>query len=217
MDKTERYLDALEHPDRYSDEELAGMMADPDNQEIIEMLEKTKSALQNIPTPDVEAEWQRFAGSHGVKGKRTNRLLVLFSRHAAASIIVIFLSVAALTAAVGIGVTMLSSSKPSDESIATPFQKAQQTEHIDISPDESEQTPSMAETVIFDNQPLDSILTEMTSFYSYKLNFSNENVKTLRLYFKWNQALPLNGVIEELNNFEQINIRIDDHNILTVD
>ncbi|MDE6336169.1 MAG: DUF4974 domain-containing protein, partial [Muribaculaceae bacterium] len=101
--------------------------------------------------------------------------------------------------------------------IATPSQKAQQTELIDISPDESEQTPNMAETVIFDNQPLDSILTEMTSFYSYKLNFSNENVKTLRLYFKWNQALPLNGVIEELNNFEQINIRIDDHTILTVD
>ncbi len=217
MDKTERYLDALEHPECHSDEELAGMMADADNQEIIEVLEKTKSALQNVHIPDVEAEWQRFAEAHSVKDKRTDRLLVLFSRHAAASIIVIFLSVAAITAAVGIGVTMLSSSKQSDESVATPAQTTQQIERVDINPDDSEQTPIITETILFDNQPLDTILTEMTKYYSCELTFLNEDVKSLRLYFKWNQAAPLEDVIEELNNFEQINIRIDDHNTLIVD
>lgn len=216
MDKTERYIDALEHPDRYSDEELAAIMDDPDMQEIIDVLEKTKSALQNIPTPDVEAEWQQFAEAHGVKGKRTNRLLILFSRHAAASIAVILLSVAALTAAVGIGVNMLSSSKPSDESSTQPLERTGSVEVEDTTSTEVKATPIIAEVVTFDNQPLDSILTAMTSYYSYELIFSNENTKSLRLYFKWNQAMPLNEVAEELNNFEHINIRID-HNTLIVD
>ncbi|MDE5880316.1 MAG: DUF4974 domain-containing protein, partial [Muribaculaceae bacterium] len=112
---------------------------------------------------------------------------------------------------------MLSSSKQSDESVATPAQTTQQIERVDINPDDSEQTPIITETILFDNQPLDTILTEMTKYYSCELTFLNEDVKSLRLYFKWNQAAPLEDVIEELNNFEQINIRIDDHNTLIVD
>ncbi len=217
MDKTERYLDALEHPDRYSDEELAAIMADPDTQEIISLLGKTKSALQNVSCPDIEAEWARFANTHIIypeeAPKHRKIISALFSRHAAASIAVIALSVAALTAAVSLGVNMLSSSKQSDKAIAQEIPATQDNEALTFEDSDDESISPTAQTVIFDNQPLDSILTDMAEFYYYKLNFSNEEVKSLRLYFKWNQGLPLDEVVEELNNFEQINIHLDTNTI----
>ncbi len=216
MDKTERYLDALEHPDRYSDEELAEIMADPDTQEIISLLGKTKSALQNVSCPDIEAEWQRFANAYissEEAPKCRNIISALFSRHAAASIAVIVVSVAALTAAVSLGVNMLSSSKQSEKAITQEIPATKHNGALTFETTDDETISPTAQTVIFDNQPLDSILTDMAEFYYYKLNFSNEEVKSLRLYFKWNQGLPLNEVVEELNNFEQINIHLDTNTI----
>ena len=69
------------------------------------------------------------------------------------------------------------------------------------------------ETVVFDNETLETILTRIGSYYGYTVTFNNDAAKSLRLYFRWNQALPIEDIAASLNNFEQINLTIVDRTI----
>ena len=55
-DKIRLLLDMHEHPENYSDEQLAAMLDD----EMQEHLATAKRALTDITEPDVETEWQHF-------------------------------------------------------------------------------------------------------------------------------------------------------------
>ena len=59
-DKIRLLLDMHEHPENYTDEQLAAMLDD----EMQEQLATAKRALTDIPEPDVDAEWQRFEQEH---------------------------------------------------------------------------------------------------------------------------------------------------------
>ena len=67
-DKIHLLLDMHEHPENYSDEQLAAML----NDEMLEQLVIAKRAMTDIPEPDVDAEWQRFEQEHfaPVKNRR---------------------------------------------------------------------------------------------------------------------------------------------------
>ena len=59
-DKIRLLLDMHEHPESYTDEQLASMLDD----EMLERLATAKRAMTDIPEPDVDAEWQRFEQEH---------------------------------------------------------------------------------------------------------------------------------------------------------
>ena len=89
MDKIDRLLDAIEHPDRYSEKEMEAMLADPEVMEVFALLDKTKASLTPIAAPDVDAEWEAFQSSRRVPdggAKRRPAILSLFSRNIAASV-----------------------------------------------------------------------------------------------------------------------------------
>lgn len=50
----------------------------------------------------------------------------------------------------------------------------------------------------------------MAGYYGVTVKFNQDAAKSLLLYFEWDQSLPLNEVVEQLNNFEQINITLTD-------
>lgn len=70
-----------------------------------------------------------------------------------------------------------------------------------------------AEIIVFDDEPLETILKKISEYYDCKVTFSNEASKSLRLYFRWNPENTLEEVVEQLNNFEQIHIIIKDKTI----
>ena len=82
-------------------------------------------------------------------------------------------------------------------------------------PESSETVPS-EETIIFKNQSLDGILTAIADFYGVSLKFKRDNSKNLRLYFQWDQSFPLEEIISQLNNFQQVNITFD-NNVLIIE
>ncbi len=59
-DKIRLLLDMHEHPENYTDEQLAAMLKD----EMQEHLATAKRAMTDIPVPDVDAEWLRFEQEH---------------------------------------------------------------------------------------------------------------------------------------------------------
>lgn len=210
MDKIDKLLDTIEHPERYSDAELEVMLADPEVREVYELLAEAKSSFTPISTPDVEAEWKEFNRTHR---KRSFRIINLFSRNVAASIALGVASLAAVAAVVGVSVNYVLDRKTvsQTEEVAV-VSKNGVVETDTISADE-EPLVKAPDIIIFNNEDLEEIAAQIAKYYDCKVEFLTKSKKSLRLYFRWNQAQTLDEVIESLNNFEQIHIIVKDKTI----
>ena len=214
MDKTGRLFDAMNNPEKYSSAEIEEMLQDAETTEIFDLLDKTKSSLQPISTPDIDVEWDKFKDNNYYNKKSSVlRLSAFFSRKIAASVIVAIISITAVAAIVGISVSSLNNKEK-----VTSEKEVAAIKEIITNQEDSIKTPSDSpiqsfETVIFDNEPLEVIMKQIGDFYGYKTEFNSENARSLRLYFKWNQASTIQEIVESLNNFEQIHLTIEGNTI----
>ena len=214
MDKIDRFLDAIEYPERYIPSEIEAMLQDPDVKEMFDLLDKTKSSLQALQTPDIEAEWRRFEENHPTS-KVTHRFwrAGIMSRNIAATIAIVIVSFTAVAAIVGIGINQFTQLKEAShpDDIKTVYARAvSMPDSVKSAEPVKEETP---EIIVFDNEPLKTIADKIAGYYGYKAEFSNEASESLRLYFRWDQENTIEEVVERLNNFEQINTEIKDKTI----
>lgn len=70
------------------------------------------------------------------------------------------------------------------------------------------------EIVVFDNETLAAIIARIADFYDYKFVFGTDASESLRLYFRWDPALPVDEVAERLNNFGRIHLTLKDATII---
>lgn len=210
MDKIDRLLDIIEHPDRYSEKEIEALLSDPEISEVYSLLDKTKATFSPVPTPDIDAEWDRFSDAHAHPAGqiRTYRIFYFFSRNLAASIAIGIASIAAVAAVVGVSVNYTLNHKETATSTETVAMATENTVPNDTIVSVEETSATAPETIVFDNEPLETIANRIADYYDYKAEFSTDAPKTLRLYYRWNQAQTLEEVVESLNNFEQIQITI---------
>ena len=214
MDKTERLLDAMNNLEKYSSAEIEEMLRDAEIKEVFDLLDKTKSSLQPISTPDIDVEWEKFKDNNYYKRKSAVlRLSTFFSRKVVASVTIAIISITAVAAIIGISVSSLNKKEnvTSEKEVAA-------TKEIITYREDSIKTPSDSpiqsfETVIFDNEPLEVIMKQIGDFYGYKTEFNRENTRSLRLYFRWNQASTIQEIVESLNNFEQLHLTIEGNTI----
>ena len=210
MDNIDRLLDAMEHPDNYNPIEIEAMLQDPVVKEVFDLFDKTKSSLLTIETPDIAEEWMKFENNHRrPKNSHIHWLPRFFTRNAAASIVVCIASVAAVAAIVGVGIHRISN-VPSETTPEVKYAPATDiaTSKPDITDSDEQNDRKSPETIVFDNETFESIITRIGSYYEYTVIFNSEAVKSLRLYFRWNQALSIEEIVESLNNFEQINLTL---------
>ena len=66
----------------------------------------------------------------------------------------------------------------------------------------------------FENAELQQILSELADHYHLEVDYRNEQARHVRLYTKWNTAAPLSQIVERLNNFEKVNIRQTNQQII---
>lgn len=201
-DKIRLLLDMHEHPENYTDEQLAAMLDD----EMLEQLATAKRAMTDIPEPDVDAEWQRFEHQHfaPVKNRR-------------------WLKVAAMIA----GVLMLSAFtyaaihavRAHQPEIQQPM--IEQVEKTDVliaasSSTEAERIDSVSveQPVTFDNVSLETIIGDIAARHQMQVEFRNEDARALRFYFVWQPGEDLNATLERLNLFESVNISKEDNTIV---
>lgn len=216
MDKIDKLLDAIEHPDRYSDSEIREMLQDPEVEEVFDMLDKTKSSLQPIATPDIDAEWKAFESAHRhLNAKSRFRIFNFISRNIAASIAIGMVSLVAVAAVVGVSVNYML--KHNEDAVSEGAPASNEMVAVTDTVSEIKEIQTLTQdTIVFDNDSLETIINRIAEYYDCKATFSSETSKSLRLYFRWNQAQPLDEVIESLNNFERIHITAKDKTI-TID
>lgn len=224
QDKANLLLDMQEHPENYTDEQLASMLAD--DEELAEMLEaaaKTKQAMTKAvvdnETLPMDELWEQFAAEHADEFDATEsaddvdapkaKQVHMPLHKVAAMIIGIIFTIGVTFAAIQI---VRNASKPTPEPTQkeTPAPKQQEQQKV-----EQEPTDSVAEVkpVIFDNVELDKMLTTMAKHYGVEVEFDNDDARAFRLYFTWKPSETLEHEIERLNQFESINIELNDHKI----
>lgn len=214
MDKIDRLLDAIEHPERYTPVEIKAMLSDPEVKKTFDLLDKTKSSLQSIAIPDVEDEWKRFENKHcnsGVSYRSWFRNLL--SRNIVAGIAIGIVSFTAVAAILGIGISQLKHHEASTPSADVNSKTAIVISQPNSTKTEDEEKGPTSEIVVFDNETLENIISKVAAYYGYKAVFREEAPKSLRLYFRWDQDLTIEEVVERLNNFDQIHLTINDDTI----
>ena len=70
------------------------------------------------------------------------------------------------------------------------------------------------EPYIFNNVPLDSMLTAIAVAHNMQVEFENEAARHLRFHFVWKREDSLSRVVEKLNTFEAVNIVEEDKTLV---
>lgn len=203
MDKIDRLLEAMEHPDSYSENDVEAMLADPEVREVYDLLDKTSATFRPMPDPDVEAEWTAFKRSRNRRG-----LTCWVSRNVAASVAIGLASLATLAAVVVAGVGHVFDKRVDGPSVETVVADEECVIPDDVAVAAADTTVLAPEIIIFENDSLEEIVSRVAGYHGYEVEFSADAPRGLRLHFRWNQAHPLDEVVESLNNFERIHITV---------
>lgn len=218
-DDIDRLLEAIEHPDRFSDKEIENLLNLPETREAYELLCKAYSALAQTDNPGIDAEWQKFAAAHqNPRQIRKPPFATMLRRNAAAAIIcaAASLAVVATTVALRHSFAAQEDKIPNEQTTQPPITAIYSKKATNDTIITSRPVADMPQTIIFKDEPLDRVLSYIAGHYDATVSFKNPSKKELRLYFQWDKSLPLSDIVEQLNSFEQIDIKLD-NNSLTVE
>ena len=201
-DKIRLLLDMHEHPESYTDEQLASMLDD----EMLERLATAKRAMTDIPEPDVDAEWQRFEQEHFAPAHNRRWLKV-----AAMIAGVLMLSAFTYAAIHAVRAHQPEIQQPLTEQVEktdAPVATSSSTEAEGID------SVSTGQPVTFDNVALETIVGDIAARHQMQVEFRNEDARALRFYFVWQPDEDLDAVLERLNLFESVNISKEGNTIV---
>lgn len=211
MDKIEKLLDAIEHPEHFSDRELDELLNDPEVKDAYDVLTKTRSSLNARPEPNVDAEWASFKHAHSVRRFSISKFV---SRNIAASIAIGIISLAAVATAVGVSVYHLNNTNTETATTNVATTGTVTNNEAKSSKATNDISSPKPGTVVFDNENFETIISQIAAYHNMSVNFKSDASKSLRLYFSWNQSLPIDEVIDNLNNFEHIHLAIKNNQII---
>lgn len=208
-EKIQMLLDMQEHPENYSEQELKTMLKDPEVRELMEATALLKQAMiwenSRKSTVNVDAEWQRFSGQHIADSKPRRGWLKV------AAVFLGVLFVSGITFAAIHIVRMVNSQKSQTVQTEQPMTAKAST----TIPADTVKTDTIAPKIIrYDEATLQKILTDMGEYYRLRVELRNEDAKTLRLFFQWNQRQEASKVLEQLNMFERIHLVLNDSTII---
>ena len=174
------------------------------------------SQLKN-DIPDVEGQWEKFAASHANEldaldeGEHKPRFLAFLAPHKiAASFIGVLLASGIAFAAIQV-VRNISTSKPQ----LPTTEQTTDIEPVTSRPVETVKADTIpAEPCVFNNVPLDSMLTAIAAAHGVQVEFENEAARGLRFHFVWKREDSLARIAEKLNTFDAVNIVVEDKKLI---
>ena len=196
-----------------TDEQLQQALDDPQMRELVEQMAFAKRAFKNeglqAEELDVEGEWERFATKNFDKGNETQHGYP-FKKIAASFIGVLLVSGMAF-AAIHI-VRMVNNQKA--ETVLTEQPASYKPSTALPADTVKADTTDTVQPVVFDNVPLEKMLTEIAAYYHAEVSFLNDDARQLRFHFVWKREDGLGHAIEKLNRFESLSVRLDENKII---
>ena len=222
--RIEWLLELQDHPEQLTDEQMQQILADDEMRQLVKQLGFAKRAFKHDAlkndTPDVDAEWEKFAAKHAElldaleedKPKFPSSFFTLHSlfHKIAASFIGVLLASGIAFAAIKIvrNINTAKTQQPTTE------QTADIEPVISLPADTIKADTIPVEPYIFNNVPLDSMLTVIAEAYGAQVEFENDATRELRFHFVWKREDSLSRVVEKLNTFEAVNIGMEDKTLV---
>lgn len=213
MDKTERLLQMLEHPESCSDEQLQELLRDEECRELYETMRLCTSAFeaedakQKIAEGIKEEEWKKFEAKRNLQLKPQASNLKPILKLAAMFIGVLLLSGIAY-AAIHYVRTAGGNEKP--QQTETRIAKDVTDKPLQTQPNDS----TLLKPVVFEDKELGTMLTEIAAFYQCEVVYKSDASKHVRLFFTWDKSTSIDDVIATFNKFERIHITREDQKLI---
>lgn len=205
----ERFLEMQEHPENYTEEQLSAT----DVQQTADALAQLKRAMvskqQAEEAVDAEAAWQDFAVKHIPSTHHR-----LWWRNVAA--VFAGLVIVGLAYAAAVRWNIAPNFFAHKESVAVVVEKENvqqqskdKVEPTTVSTDTLSTKTQTDDRVIYDNATLASMLADFSTYYNIKVEYVDEELKSIRLYYQWNKMQTLEQSVAALNGFERFHITVE--------
>lgn len=202
MNKPDQLLQMLEQPHRYTAEEWQEILADDECRELYMLMSKTQSAIdaaradKEVTDNIIDDEWQRLECAYS--SQRSS----LFYKYIAMIVGILMLSGIAYAA-----IHIVRHAKNVEGDLQPP---TEDTRFI-----KSHQQMVEADTIaapqpkLYDNVPLEQILSELSTYYHIKIGYCNEAARKIRLFYQWKPDYSKEKFVEMLNNFEWLQLELE--------
>jgi len=203
-------LEMLDNPDAYTEQEIQDIInRDEDTRETYRLMvaAKRSSRLRQAEEPiDVDAAWQKIAEQLPTPVGAGSVIYKI-----AASFIGIMLVSGIAFAAIQI-VRYAQQHTPRTEEVINTTKPANTTPSDTLPTD----TTAVSQPVIYDNIPLEKMLSDIAAHYDAKVSFVNDEARGLRFRFVWNPQKGIGQVVSDLNQFERLTVTLKD-DVITVE
>ena len=214
MDKFEKILDIIDHQEKYSDEEIREILQDEECRKLYQTMVEVDSALES-PSPiiNIDEEWEKFSQEHQLQEEASHPITSW--RKLAASIAgFVLISCIAFAA---IHTYIKRSQEPIQITADThpeviKSDSAKQVAAKDSLTHPKPEKPAIHKT--FENVAFEQMISEIASYYDLQVKFENNEDKTLRLYYEWNSHSSIENIVKELNQFENVNIELQQNELI---
>jgi hypothetical protein len=217
MNKTEQLLKMLEHPERYSEQQWQEILADDECRELYSLMAKTRSAFAAEQTDErltdemIDEQWQQLDSAHP-----TRATIFPLWRKVAAIIAIAFVGIAIAAVQTGFfGLKQTNNQAEQTEQSANQRDDLGNTT-IDTATEQPTDTIVTAGPRLFEEVPLEEILTELAAYYSVEVEYRTDDVRSLRLFYQWEPEYSLDKVVAMLNNFDAFSIRHEGNKLIVV-
>ena len=205
-DNIRQLLEMLDNPEAYTEQEIQDIInRDEDTRETYRMMAEAKRSSRqhqaNKPI-DVDAAWQKFNQKIQPQQHSFGWMKI------AASFIGVLLVSGIAFAAIQIVRYAQQNTPKTEEVINTP-------KPTNVIPTDTLTTDTIAtpQPIIYDNIPLEKMLPEIAAHYDAKVTFVNDEARQLRFHFMWHPQKGIEKVVSDLNQFERLNITLNDNQI----
>ena len=203
-DNIRQLLEMLDNPEAYTEQEIQDIInRDEDTRETYRMMAEAKRSSRqhqaNKPI-DVDAAWQKFNQKIQPQQHSFGWMKI------AASFIGVLLVSGIAFAAIQIVRYTQQHTPKTEEVINTP-------KSANVTPADTLTTDTIAtpQPIIYDNIPLEKMLPEIAAHYDAKVTFVNDEARQLRFHFMWHPQKGIEKVVSDLNQFERLNITLNDN------
>jgi hypothetical protein len=208
MNKTEQLLKMLEHPERYSEQQWQEILADDECRELYSLMAKARSVFaaeqadERLTDEMINEQWQRLEAEHSIRAT-----IVPLWRKVAAAAVVAVATIGIAVAAIHTGFFGLKHTDNKTEQTTKPQQEQVTSEASVTKTEQPADTLNAAQPQLFEEAPLDQVLTVLAAHYGVEVEYRTDDVRSLRLFYQWEPEYSLDKVVEMLNNFEAFSIR----------
>ena len=205
-DNIRQLLEMLDNPEAYTEQEIQEIInRDEDTRKTYRMMVEAKrsSRQRQADKPvDIDAAWQKFNQKIQPQQHSFGWMKI------AASFIGVLLVSGIAFAAIQIVRYTQQHTPKTEEVINTP-------KSANVTPADTLTTDTIAtpQPIIYDNIPLEKMLPEIAAHYDAKVTFVNDEARQLRFHFMWHPQKGIEKVVSDLNQFERLNITLNDNQI----